>query len=162
MTQSAACRESGRHPAEETDRSDARMTVADRIACCRRIMRQGALIEAILGEAFRQNSTITMMLDIYACELEDRPAYLWQVCMATTVPVSTAYRRLEALHQSGLIERHVADRDHRRILLRVTPMGRDRINRLLDRFVEAHHPTRIGNSHDWMPALPSVEDIGPP
>ena len=150
MAQNATHRTGERHPADQADRAECAMTVADRIAWCRSIIRQGAMIETILGEGFRQNSAVTMLLDLYACELEERPAYLWQVCMATTVPVSTAYRRLEALHRIGLIERHVADRDHRRIILRLTWTGRDRIDHLLRAFEDSQRVPAKGSGHERM------------
>jgi DNA-binding MarR family transcriptional regulator len=72
-----------------------------------------------------------IMLDLYIRECEGREVNVTSVCIASSVPQSTALRWVSLLESNGLIERRGAPHDFRVQYLRLTKDGSQRMQRFL-------------------------------
>jgi predicted transcriptional regulator len=69
-----------------------------------------------------------ILLDLFASEAEGKAVSISSACLAASVPMTTALRWVTRLEEEGLIERR-ATGDRRRINVRLTPSGRERVSR---------------------------------
>ncbi|MEW5422163.1 response regulator [Amorphus sp. 3PC139-8] len=68
-----------------------------------------------------------MLLDLALAEACGRPISVTSLCLASRAPTTTALRRIDDLQDSGLIERIPDQADRRRITVRLTDSGRERM-----------------------------------
>ncbi|WP_018700547.1 response regulator [Amorphus coralli] len=74
-----------------------------------------------------------MLLDLALAEASGRATSVTSLCLASRAPTTTALRRIDDLQGAGLIER-IPDRDdRRRIVVRLTDRGRQRMRDFTDR-----------------------------
>ncbi|TWS94446.1 response regulator [Reyranella sp. CPCC 100927] len=73
-----------------------------------------------------------MMLDLMLAHVEDRKTYLFSLCAASGLPVTNAKRRIEQLIAAGLVQREDDQTDRRRVLLRLTDTGLERLSAYID------------------------------
>lgn len=73
-----------------------------------------------------------ILLDLYLAELEERPIYLWQSCVASNIPISSAHRKISNMIESGIVERTGLASDRRRVDIALTPATRGNMHRLVD------------------------------
>ncbi|WP_454916065.1 response regulator [Xanthobacter sediminis] len=69
-----------------------------------------------------------MMLDLAVAEMNNRPISVTSLCIASGAPTTTALRRIEDLREAGLVDKMPDARDKRRIVVRLTPLGRERMD----------------------------------
>lgn len=74
-----------------------------------------------------------MLLDLAVAEATNRPISVTSLCIASGVPTTTALRRIDDLKEAGLLDRVPDPGDRRRILVRLTSMGRDRMEAFVQR-----------------------------
>ena len=68
-----------------------------------------------------------MLLDLFACRLEESKVYISDACIAASVPQTTALRWVDRLEECGLVERHPDAADSRRIYVELTETAAWRI-----------------------------------
>jgi DNA-binding transcriptional ArsR family regulator len=68
-----------------------------------------------------------MLLDLFACRLEESKVYISDACIAASVPQTTALRWVDRLEECGLVERHPDPADSRRIYVELTETAAWRI-----------------------------------
>lgn len=107
-----------------------------RLAMCSQMLAREEIIERIMGSHITPDAELGMLLYIYSTEQTGREPYLWEVCTATSVPLSTAHRKLTTLTGEGIIVRSPMMADRRRIGLLLTPVARELIETLLDRLID--------------------------
>ncbi|MDH7639222.1 MarR family winged helix-turn-helix transcriptional regulator [Sphingomonas oryzagri] len=112
---------------------------SSRIAACRDMLERGQIVERVMGQTVAPDAELAMLLYIYLAEAGGREPYLWEVCTATSTPISTAHRKLGRLTEQSLLARTMIATDRRRIGLRLTPKAQELVDRLLDRIVD-HGP----------------------
>ena len=69
-----------------------------------------------------------MLLDLYACDLEERRVTVGSLCVASAAPATTALRWIKKLQDEGLIRRENDPFDYRRVYLELTPQARQAMN----------------------------------
>lgn len=74
-----------------------------------------------------------MLLDLAFAEATGRIISVTSLCIASGAPTTTALRRIEDLVATGLIEREPDTADRRRILVHLTPAGRERMDAYISR-----------------------------
>lgn len=77
-----------------------------------------------------------MMLDLAVAEVSNRAISVTSLCIASGAPTTTALRRIEDLRDAGLVDKLPDARDKRRIVVRLTPLGRERMDAFVRRQVE--------------------------
>nr|WP_272904147.1 response regulator [Xanthobacter agilis] len=77
-----------------------------------------------------------MMLDLAVAEASDRAISVTSLCIASGAPTTTALRRIDDLRQAGLVDKMPDARDKRRIVVRLTPLGRERMEAYVQRQAE--------------------------
>lgn len=68
-----------------------------------------------------------MMLDLMMSEAHRREISVTSLCLASGVPTTTALRRIDDLMEAGFVAKHPDPHDKRRIMVRLTPLGRERM-----------------------------------
>lgn len=106
-----------------------------RVDFCRKIFAMRKAIGTHLGDPFCPTPCLDMLLDLYVAEQEGRRVYLWSLCMAAHVPISSAHRKVSEMEKQELVTREKVRRDRRQIGVQLTPAGRDVVVQLLDAFV---------------------------
>lgn len=114
--------------------SSSSMTDADaaRLSMCRRLIWQERCIDRVLAKHITLQADLAMLLDLYVAPRDGREAYIWEVCAVTSVPVSTASRRLRSLIASDFVRSEKGSRDRRRVTLCLTLKGKALLDRLFD------------------------------
>ena len=74
-----------------------------------------------------------MLLDLALSEATGRSISVTSLCIASGAPTTTALRRIDDLVEADLLERTPDPADRRRILVRLTPAGHERMHRFLER-----------------------------
>lgn len=74
-----------------------------------------------------------MMLDLAVAEVSNRPISVTSLCIASGAPTTTALRRIDDLREAGLVDKMPDARDKRRIVVRLTPLGRERMDTFVQR-----------------------------
>lgn len=77
-----------------------------------------------------------MMLDLAVAEVSERPISVTSLCIASGAPTTTALRRIDELREAGLVAKMPDARDKRRIVVRLTPLGRERMEAFVHRQAE--------------------------
>ena len=73
-----------------------------------------------------------MLLDLHQGSLAGRGISVSSLCSATSVPVTTALRRLDEMLLAGLITRTRDSADRRRVMVRLTEQAAERLRRYFD------------------------------
>jgi DNA-binding MarR family transcriptional regulator len=96
------------------------------------LIRRRSRFKSHLGEALVADPGMDMLLDLLIHQDGPTPVAVNQAQLASGVPATTALRWIKVIEQEGLIERYPDPRDQRRIYLRLTPMGLEKMLRVLD------------------------------
>lgn len=112
---------------------------ACRLAACRAMIEERRRIGGSFGFALCGAPAWDMLLELYLSTGEARSTYSWALCLSANAPISTAYRKLQEMATSGLIDRAPDPTDHRRILVTPTPRCRSALDALMDRRCHTGH-----------------------
>lgn len=105
--------------------SDARATAV------RQTIRARRTREQLLGKDLFADPAWDILLELYACTLEQRRMTVSDASSATTVPISTALRWLAKLSNDGLVIRRDDHLDARRSWIELSARGRLAMERVI-------------------------------
>jgi len=74
-----------------------------------------------------------MLLDLAVAEATQQSISVTSLCVASGVPTTTALRRIDDLQAAGLVDRSADTLDRRRILVKLTDAGRQRMETFVER-----------------------------
>lgn len=83
--------------------------------------------DAIFQAGLFSDPAWDMLLDLAVAEATNRPISVTSLCIASGVPTTTALRRIDDLKDAGLLDRVPDPGDRRRILVKLTAVGRERM-----------------------------------
>ena len=101
-----------------------------RKAVCRFLIRLDKQMDRLVGKPYSAPPYWAFLLELYLAEAEDMPTF--QSCLSAGEPASNAHRRSARLAEMGVIDREADPADHRRVVLRLTPMMKRALDRVLD------------------------------
>lgn len=103
-----------------------------RAARVRERIRQRRTRESLFNNDIFADPAWDMLLDLYAAELEGGDVSVSSLCIAATVPTTTALRWIKMLSDQGWLVRQQDPCDGRRINMRLSDAARTRLNRYFD------------------------------
>lgn len=103
-----------------------------RIWLCKALIQIRRAVGDSLGFSLCPSPIWDMLMDLYLAHHEQREVYLWPLCMAANIPLSTAHRKIGAMEKRGLLSRTNVQKDRRRIGIRLTDTGLQTVSSLLD------------------------------
>ncbi len=124
-----------RHPTIRTTLSDDLQS--RRRTAVRSIIRIRDIRNNHLGTDLFNDPAWNILLDCYACDLDDRSISVSDACVASGAPYTTALRWLRALEDRGLIERKNDTSDRRRAFVMLTSHARTIVESLIDRAIQS-------------------------
>ncbi len=89
--------------------------------------------DAIFQAGLFSDPAWDMLLDLAVAEATSRPISVTSLCIASGVPTTTALRRIDDLKEAGLLDRVPDPGDRRRILVKLTGTGRERMEAFVQR-----------------------------
>ena len=102
----------------------------------RELLRERRLREEIFGESLFSDPSWDMLLDLFASTEEGRSVSVSSLCIAATVPPTTALRWIEVLFERGLVTRSRDPSDGRRVFVRLSPTASTSMVRYLQKVRE--------------------------
>ena len=81
----------------------------------------------IFGEELVANPCWDILLDLYEKKMLDQPVAVSSLCIAASVPATTALRRIADLESHGLLRRIEDAKDARRVLMELSPLGVEKL-----------------------------------
>ena len=78
-----------------------------------------------------------ILLDLYVTESRANRPSVSEMCIAASVPATTALRYLDALARREMIIREPDPTDRRRVLIHLSPATKDALDRFADRLLES-------------------------
>ena len=84
-----------------------------------------------LPEGYFEEPAYNILLDLYVANAEKRIVYVNDACIASNTPTSTALRWISILVRDGFAIRYRDDKDARRTILEITPVGTSAIADML-------------------------------
>jgi DNA-binding MarR family transcriptional regulator len=97
----------------------------------RQIIRARRAREQLLGNDLFADPAWDILLELYACALEQRRVTLSHASSASNVPISTALRWVAKLVNEGLVTRRDDHLDGRRSWLELSAKGRSALDRIV-------------------------------
>lgn len=89
-----------------------------------------------------------MLLDLFLQRSAGRCVCVSNLCMASFAPATTALRWIRALEEAGMVERSRDPANGRRVFVRLTPAGYDRIVAYLTALAGPHDAPATGEACD--------------
>jgi len=74
-----------------------------------------------------------MLLDLMRAQLDNQGVPTVNLAIAAGIPISSALRRIAELEQAGMITRQQDQEDRRRVIVNLTNLGREKVERYLDK-----------------------------
>lgn len=111
-----------------------------RIEVCRLLIGQRRIVGLELGFDLCPSPTWDILLDLYLAHYEDRPTYLWALCVAANIPMSSAHRRICDLIEHGALWRSADEHDGRRVSVGLSAAMLARMDRVIHRIAEHREP----------------------
>lgn len=105
-----------------------------RAALVRAKLRQRRMRETLFTADLFADPAWDMLLDLFAAELEGNDVSVSSLCIAASVPTTTALRWIKLLTQRGWLTRSHDPKDGRRINMRLSDDARARLIRYFDEF----------------------------
>jgi DNA-binding MarR family transcriptional regulator len=96
-----------------------------------RLIRERRLRDKALGADLFGEPIWDMMLDLFLSAEASARVSISSLCIAASVPSTTALRQIQQMHQRGIIERTPDPKDHRRIFVNLTPEWSQKLDQLL-------------------------------
>ena len=103
-----------------------------RLAMCKLLIAGRKLIGEHLGFEACPCPTWDVLLDLYAALHEGRTTYLWSLCVAANIPMSSAHRKITELIGEDVLGRSGDDADGRRVAVHLEPSTITTLDRLFD------------------------------
>ncbi|QJU59341.1 MarR family transcriptional regulator [Sphingomonas sp. AP4-R1] len=103
-----------------------------RVDACRALIAERALVGQHVGFDICPCPVWDVLLDLYLAHHEQRPTYLWSLCVAANIPVSSAHRKINMLVELGLLHRALDTTDARRVTVTMMPAVHSIMDELLD------------------------------
>lgn len=128
----AAENHSLRHSPESPAPDTAASANAQRAIRVRERIRQRRTRENLFSTELFADPAWDMLLDLYAAELEGGDVSVSSLCIAASVPTTTALRWIKLLSDQGWLVRQQDPHDGRRINMRLSEGSRARLNRYFD------------------------------
>lgn len=88
----------------------------------------------IFGRDLFEDPVWEMLLDLASADSRGKEVAVTSLCLASGVSTTTALRRIDDMVERGLVDRHRDPADGRRVLIRLTDKGREKIRVYLDTF----------------------------
>jgi CheY-like chemotaxis protein len=98
------------------------------------LMRSGKECARIFGEEIRFDPVWDLLLDLALSAERGEAVSTTGLCNGAGLPTTTGLRRLDELEANGLIERYPDQVDRRRVMVRLSRLGEERMHAFLDRF----------------------------
>ena len=95
----------------------------------RSLIRSRRLREQFFSADLFADPAWDMLLDLYAARLEDQPVSVSSLCIAATVPATTALRWIKTMTDTGLFIRKADPHDGRRIFIALSDSTADAMSR---------------------------------
>lgn len=134
--------------------------IVRRVETCRRLITERKLIGGNLGYKLCPAPTWDSLLDLYLAHHQRRPVYLWSLCIAANIPMSSAHRKLAELVDCGLLERTADTSDGRRVSIALTAECRNRLDILFDQIADLQFRGQLVPSLQTATRTCSVEPDG--
>jgi len=115
------------------EKSDPRSFPQGRALQARALIRQRRLRTDFLPATLFGEPAWDMLLDLYAAHYEGRRVSVSSLCIASSVPSTTALRAIEAMEREGCILRERDPGDGRRIFLKLSDVRRAELDAYFDR-----------------------------
>jgi DNA-binding MarR family transcriptional regulator len=115
------------------EKPDPRSFPQGRALLARALIRQRRLRTDFLPATLFGEPAWDMLLDLYAAHYEGRPVSVSSLCIASSVPSTTALRAIEAMEREGCILRERDPSDGRRIFLKLSDVRRAELDAYFDR-----------------------------
>jgi hypothetical protein len=97
----------------------------------RHYLRLRRIREAEMPNMF-QDPAWDILLDLFAAAMEGKSISVSSACIASAAPPTTALRHIEKLNRAGLLYRHGAPDDRRRIFVSITTRGEEMVRNFLN------------------------------
>ncbi|WP_097093715.1 winged helix DNA-binding protein [Novosphingobium sp. Chol11] len=101
------------------------------VEMAQRIIRERRLRDKAFGSDLFGEPIWDMMLDLFVSGEMSTQVSISSLCIAASVPSTTALRQIQLMHQRGIIQRTPDPKDHRRIFVSMTPQWRESLDQLL-------------------------------
>ena len=103
----------------------------DLVRTAKRIIRLREARRKFLPEGYFEEPAYNILLDLYVATAEARVVYVNDACIASNTPTSTALRWISILVRDGFAMRFRDEKDARRTILEITPVGNRAISDML-------------------------------
>ena len=103
----------------------------DLVRTAKRIIRLREARRKFLPEGYFEEPAYNILLDLYVATAEARVVYVNDACIASNTPTSTALRWISILVRDGFAVRFRDEKDARRTILEITPVGNRAISDML-------------------------------
>lgn len=88
----------------------------------------------IFGRDLFEDPVWEMLLDLASADARGKEVAVTSLCLASGVSTTTALRRIDEMVERGLVDRHRDSTDGRRVLIKLTDEGREKISTYLESF----------------------------
>lgn len=93
------------------------------VSAAKRIIKIREARRKYLPEGYFEEPAYNILLDLFVANAEKRIVYVNDACIASNTPTSTALRWISILVRDGFAIRYRDDKDARRTILEITPIG---------------------------------------
>lgn len=109
-----------------------RAVPSDRSERIRAMLRERKVRARVFDSSTLVDPSWDMLLDLMLAHIEGRQTYLFSLCAASGLPVTNTKRRIEQLIADGLVRREDDQTDRRRVLVRLTESGLERLSAYIE------------------------------
>ena len=100
--------------------------------------------DGVFGSALTGTPAWAILIDLYISEADNRRVAISDACHAARIPATTALRWVNVLEERGYIYRRNDPKDGRRVFLRLTSLGTDKLETVLDRTAQSDEKSGLG------------------
>ena len=111
-------------------------TISEDVAAfCATLLAQDRVIDRETRHMLASRLEFDMLLDLYVAEQRGSSPCLWDLACATSLPSSTAHRRLSGMIRRGVLRRLAPSVDRRRVDVRLSADAKALVEHTIDRLV---------------------------
>lgn len=107
------------------------ITPRSSVEAAQRLIWERRLRDKTLGPDLFGEPVWDMMLDLFVSSELSRKVSVSSLCIAASVPSTTALRQIQLMYQRGIIEKSPDPADHRRTFVTLTQPWREKLDQLL-------------------------------